>query len=206
MTAFTHEVRPLFAEPLFRATISGAFSAEQIAWLQGLEMVHHSGNYISNNLYVLEQPEMRSAKAAIQEVLDLYARDVMCIPQRLHVTQSWALMQNPNASMQGHSYPNSVLSGLVYYDVLQAPGPNVLFSRHDTYQQIELVPDSDKRNVFNVPTTRVALKQNDVMLFSSRLTHLVEANRTGQVRCSLAFNTFVKGKLGSYREMSELTL
>ena len=49
-------------------------------------------------------------------------------------------------------------------------------------------------------------KQDDVILFSSRLTHMVEPNASNQTRHSIAFNTFVKGKLGNYRDVSELTL
>jgi ectoine hydroxylase-related dioxygenase (phytanoyl-CoA dioxygenase family) len=75
-----------------------------------------------------------------------------------------------------------------------------------TYQQIDLAPDRDRRNVYNSPITRVLPKQDDIILFSSRLTHMVEPNTTGQPRHAIAFNTFVKGKLGQYRDVSELTL
>jgi hypothetical protein len=52
----------------------------------------------------------------------------------------------------------------------------------------------------------VTPKQDDIFVFSSRLTHLVEPNASNQTRHSIAFNTFVKGKLGNYRDVSELTL
>ena len=48
-------------------------------------------NLISENLYIFEEPELESIKNAVQEVLDIYAGEVMCISQRLYVTQCWSL-------------------------------------------------------------------------------------------------------------------
>jgi uncharacterized protein (TIGR02466 family) len=122
------------------------------------------------------------------------------------VTQSWSLINNPNVGMHGHSHSNSILSGSLYYCELPSPPAGMIFTRHVTYQQIDLAPDSDRRNVYNSPITRVLPKQNDVILFSSRLTHMVEPNASSQPRHAIAFNTFVKGTLGRYRDVSELTL
>jgi uncharacterized protein (TIGR02466 family) len=169
-------------------------------------MAGNMENLISENLYIFEEPALKSIRDAIQEVLDIYARDVLCIPQRLYVTQSWSLINNPGVGMHGHSHSNSILSGSLYYCEIPQPPAGMVFTRHVTYQQIDLAPDRDKRNVYNSPITRVLPKQDDVILFSSRLTHMVEPNTSGQPRHAIAFNTFVKGKLGQYRDVSELTL
>ena len=52
----------------------------------------------------------------------------------------------------------------------------------------------------------VTPQRNDLILFSSGLQHFVEPNKTAEPRYSIAFNTFIKGKLGDYRDVSELTL
>jgi uncharacterized protein (TIGR02466 family) len=108
--------------------------------------------------------------------------------------------------MHGHSHSNSILSGSLYYCELPKPGANMVFTRHVTYQQIDLAPDPNKRNAYNAPVNGVVPNQNEVILFSSRLTHLVEPNTSNQPRHSIAFNTFVRGKLGKYRDVSELML
>jgi uncharacterized protein (TIGR02466 family) len=206
MTVVSHEVHPLFVEPYFRANIAGAISPAQIAFIQGLKMVNNMENLISENLYIFEEPELKSIKDAVQEVLDIYARDVMGIPQKLYVTQSWSLTNNPGVGMHGHSHSNSVLSGSLYYCEMPAAPASMIFTRHVTYQQIDLAPERDKRNVYNSPINRLTPRLNDVILFSSRLTHMVEPNMSKQPRHSIAFNTFVKGKLGNYRDVSELVL
>jgi uncharacterized protein (TIGR02466 family) len=206
MTIVSHEVHPMFAEPYFRANIAGTITPEQIAFIKGLKMVGNMENLISENLYIFEEPELKSIKDAVQDVLDIYAREVLCIPQRLYVTQSWSLINSPGVGMHGHSHSNSILSGSLYYCEIPQPAAGMVFTRHVTYQQIDLAPDRDRRNVYNSPITRVLPKQDDIILFSSRLTHMVEPNTTGQPRHAIAFNTFVKGKLGQYRDVSELTL
>jgi uncharacterized protein (TIGR02466 family) len=206
MTVVSHEVHPLFVEPYFRANIAGAISPQQIEFIQSLKMVNNMENLISENLYIFEEPELKSIKDAVQEVLDIYSRDVMCIPQRIYVTQSWSLTNNSNVGMHGHSHSNSVLSGSLYYCELPSPPASMVFTRHVSYQQIDLAPEPGKRNIYNSPINRITPRPNEVLLFSSRLTHMVEPNRSSQPRHAIAFNTFVKGKLGNYRDVSELAL
>ena len=206
MPVASHEVHALFAEPYFRANIAGSISPAQIAFIKRLKMVNNMENLISENLYIFEEPELKSIKDAIQEVLDIFARDVMGITQRLYVTQSWSLTNNAKVGMHGHSHSNSILSGSLYYSELQEPPANMVFTRHVSYQQIDLAPEFDRRNIYNSPINRITPKQNDVILFSSRLTHMVEPNATNHPRHAIAFNTFVKGKLGKYRDVSELEL
>ncbi|MFT6045148.1 MAG: hypothetical protein ACI9WC_000847 [Arenicella sp.] len=204
--AIEFDVKPLFAEPIFRCDVSSAISAEQISFIQNLVMVNNQANLISENLYLFEEPEMASIKAAVQEALDTYASEVLCIPQQLYVTQSWSLINNPTIGMHGHSHSNSVVSGSLYYCDLPEPNANMVFNRHRGYQQLELSPDRQKRNIYNTTANSVEPKQGEIILFSSGLQHLVEKNKSAQPRYSIAFNSFIKGKLGSYRDVSELTI
>ena len=206
MTSIDYEVQPLFAEPFLRADIGNAITNEQVEFIKNLKMVHNQQNLISENLYIFEEPELASIKEAVQEVLDIFAKEVMGIPQKLYVTQSWSLVNHPNVGMHGHSHSNSLISGSLYYTDLPAPVSNMIFDRHRTYQQLELTPERDKRNIFNTKMNVVTPQRNDLILFSSGLQHFVETNRSSEPRYSIAFNTFIKGKLGDYRDVSELTL
>ena len=206
MPVASQDVFPMFVEPYFRANIAGTITPQQIAFIKNLKMVNNPENMISENLYIFEEPELKSIKDTVQEVLDIYAREVLCIPQKIYVTQSWSLVCMPNAGMHGHSHSNSILSGSLYYCELPDPPSSMVFTRHTNYQQIELPPEPGKRNIYNSPINRVTPRQDDILLFSSRLTHLVEQNRSGQPRHSIAFNTFIKGQLGDYRAVTELKL
>jgi uncharacterized protein (TIGR02466 family) len=201
-----YEMQPLFAEPLFRASIGHAISEEQINYIKNLKMLQNQSNYISDNLYIFEEPELKSIKDAVQEALDIYADKVMGITQKLYVTQSWALINHPNIGMHGHSHSNSIVSGSLYYTELPTPPSNMVFDRHRGYRQLELNPVREKQNLFNTPINVVQPKTNDVVLFSSGLQHFVETNTSNVPRFSVAFNTFIKGELGNHRDVSVLKL
>lgn len=206
MPATDYEVRPLFAEPYFRTSIGEAISEDQIAFIKSLKMVKNQTNLISENLYIFEEPELKRIKEAVHQALNLFAREVMGIPQELYVTQSWSLVNPPGAGMHGHSHSNSLISGSLYYCDLPEPPSRMIFERHNSYQQLELAPSPDKNNIYNTRRNIVEPKKDEVVLFSSGLSHFVEANQSDQPRYSIAFNSFIRGKFGSYRDVSELTL
>ncbi|MEO0425048.1 MAG: putative 2OG-Fe(II) oxygenase, partial [Pseudomonadota bacterium] len=97
-------------------------------------------------------------------------------------------------------------SGSLYYCDLPAPVASMIFDKHNNYQQLDLHPGKAKRNIYNTPMNVVTPEAADLILFSSALQHFVETNNAGEPRHSIAFNSFVRGKLGNYRDVSELTL
>jgi len=206
MTTSNYGVHPLFSEPYFKASIGHAITEKQISFLKNLKMIKNQTNQISENLYIFEEPELKSIKDAVQEALDIYAREVMGIPQKLYVTQSWSLINPPEVGMHGHSHSNSVVSGSLYYCDMPEPVSGMIFDKHSAYQQLQLTPGGGKVNIYNTTKNRIQPKKNDLILFSSSLVHYVETNLSNQPRYSLAFNTFIKGKLGDYRDVSELIL
>ncbi len=201
-----YKVEPLFAEPIFRADISHAISDEQVAYIQNLQMVQNRENLISENLYIFNEPELQSISDAVQEALDVYANEVMGLSNQVYVTQSWSLVNQPRIGMHGHSHSNSVVSGSLYYTDLPTPVAGMIFDKNRTYQQLELTPEPNKQNIFNTPLNIIKPKKGEVVLFSSSLQHYVEVNESTAPRHSIAFNTFIRGKLGNYRDVSELTL
>ncbi|MFB0611073.1 TIGR02466 family protein [Aurantiacibacter poecillastricola] len=199
-----YTVKPLFAEPYFVTSIAGAITAEQVAFIQSLKMNRNQVNHISDDLYIFRHPELASIAKAVDGALQTFATEVMGIAQRLEVTQSWALMNPPGVGMHGHTHSNSLVSGSLYYAPLPDPPGNMIFERHNTYRQLELAVDNERTNIYNAPRNAIVPKEGDLVLFSSSLQHYVEPNQTKQDRHSIAFNSFVRGKIGSFRDVSEL--
>ncbi|GAA0853808.1 TIGR02466 family protein [Aliiglaciecola litoralis] len=206
MTIQNFDVQPLFAIPYFRANLSHAISKEQIEYIKSFKMLPNQQNMISENLSIFEDPKLASIKKAVQEALDIYAKEVMGIEQKLYVTQSWSLINNPNIGMHTHSHSNSIVSGSLYYAELPAPVSRMVFDKHTTYRQLVINPSNDKQNIYNTPINVVTPQTHDILLFPSELTHQVEPNLSDKPRYSIAFNCFVKGKLGDLRDVSQLTL
>ena len=61
-------------------------------------------------------------------------------------------------------------------------------------------------NLWNSETWWYPVKAGDIILFPSSLTHMVETKEGDNTRVSLAFNVFVKGKLGDNYRLTELIL
>ncbi len=206
MAITNHEVHPLFIEPYFKANIGDTLSDDQITYLKNLDMIPNQMNLISENLYIFEEPELKSLKDTVQEALDIFATEVMGISQKLYVTQSWTLINHPNIGMHGHTHSNSVISGSLYFADMPLPNAGMMFERHRTYQQISLMPEQGKVNLYNTAKNILLPEKNDLFLFSSSLQHYVDANMSDQPRHSIAFNTFVKGTIGDHRDVSALNL
>lgn len=205
-TQAQYEVQPLFADPIFRMSLSHIITPANEAFIKSLPMQQNQVNLISDNLYIFELPELANIKKAIHEALAVYARDVMGIANELYVTQSWSLINPPGVGMHGHTHSNSIISGSLYYTDLPDPPSNMVFDRYKTYRQIELAVDDRRRNIYNSHYHAITPRKHELILFSSDFQHFVDTNRASTDRHSIAFNTFVKGKIGNFRDVSELTL
>ena len=206
MTIKNFEVQPLFATPYFRGSLAEYITDEQVAFIKSLTMQQNQTNLISENLYIFEEPELAQIKAGVQEALDVFAKEVMGIEQKLYVTQSWSLINNPGIGMHTHAHSNSLVSGSLYFTDLPEPVSRMVFDKNIMYRRIELNPMPDRQNIYNTPVNTVTPKKHDILLFPSELNHLVEPNQSAVPRHSIAFNCFIRGSLGNYRDVSELRL
>lgn len=201
-----YTVKPLFAEPYFVTNIMDAISAKQVDFINSVTMRKNQMNHISEELYLFDRPELKSVKKAVHEALDTFAREVLGIDHRLAVTQSWALMNPPGVGMHAHTHSNSLVSGSLYYAPLPENSGNMVFERTNGYRQIEMRVADDRTNIYNAPRNAVVPKQGDVVLFSSAILHYVDVNNSQEDRHSIAFNTFPRGTIGDFRDVSELKL
>ena len=94
------------------------------------------------------------------------------------------------------------MSGVFYPDCDQKVDSINFFN--EVYKQI--VPHPKEFNGFNSRTFTLPLKTGDIVLFPSSLTHMVETKKGNNTRTSLAFNTFMKGTMGSKSGLTELIL
>lgn len=198
------EIQTLFATPLARLDISEALDSAQVAYIMNLPMIRNQQNMISEDLYIFKHPELKKLATAVQTALTGYAKYVMGIEQDIVITQSWALLNQPGVGMHAHAHSNSIVSGSVYYAPLPEPVSRVVFDKHTHYQQIEMRPAPGHENIYNTPRNVITPRQGEVIMFPSDLNHMIESNGSQAERRAIAFNSFVKGTIGDYRDVSEL--
>jgi uncharacterized protein (TIGR02466 family) len=169
-------------------------------------MEQNSQNLISKHRYILNKPELETLSRGIQKYLDIYSSEIMGIKEKLYITQSWSLINEPGIGMHAHAHSNSLVSGSFYYEEMPEPVSPMVFQRYNNYQPFKFVVVDEKKNEFNTSDAYVSMKKGNLFLFPSDLQHHIEPNQSDKPRYSIAFNCFIRGTLGVYQDANELHL
>lgn len=199
------EIIPLFPVAVLRTFINHQFTKKEIEFLKNCNanVYSNEGNTTSKERYVLNNPEMTSLKLKIQSVVNYYIKNIILLkPEvQIYITQSWLNFTSKNQYHHKHAHPNSFLSGVFYIDA----GSEDEITFHKTgYTQISVEPK--EWNTWNSSLWWIPIKTGELLLFPSSLEHSVKIKKQKNNRCSLAFNTFLKGHIGDFETLTELTL
>ncbi len=82
--------------------------------------------------------------------------------------------------------------------------PSIRF--HRTLQMFALDFKFDSLNEFNASAREFDPVQGMLMLFPSLLEHDVEKNTSDRMRTSISFNTYVRGKVGGRKQLTEVLI
>ena len=153
------------------------------------------GNLMSNNNYILNEPEMVNLKKFVTDQLGEYVEQVYkpISPVEIFVTQSWINWTKKGEYHHKHAHPNSFLSGVFYMST--DPATDTITFWCTEYKQLQLKPKTF--DIFNADSWSFSVKQGDIIIFPSSLTHSVNDVVSENVRISIAFNSFIKGAFGS---------
>jgi uncharacterized protein (TIGR02466 family) len=197
-----YNVVPLFSSPVFNTDIE-PIPENVLKFMSEIpyERMFIGNGWYSYDKYVLNKSELSWLKTQIMDALNIYVRNVLCVTDNItfEMTNSWVVKHDKGDWGQSHIHTNCVLSGVVYLDVDEKSG-DIVFNR-DTIQQ-NLFPNAidiefSEWNVFNSRKWRFQPHNNQVFFFPSSLLHSIEPNESENIRTSLAFNFFPKGKLGA---------
>jgi len=203
-----YEIQPLFPKPLYKSKVDVGLTEESIDFIKNQKTFENPSNLISINKSLLENPILEKLNEAIHIHLNIFLKEIMGVKDCVaYITQSWSLVNMPGHGMHEHSHSNSLISGSYYFTDMPDPGSDMVFNRYVGNQSI-LKPNLDegKINYYNMPDMPVQMEKHDLFLFPSDVSHQIEKNRSSKPRYSIAFNSFVRGKLGHYDYANLLTL
>ena len=193
----------LFPTPVMFNDISRDFTKKELTFINSHSKAtnRNVGNTVSNNSYILEEPEMKDLKKFITEQLNEYVKRVYKpkFPAKAFVTQSWLNWTKKGEFHHKHEHPNSFISGVLYISTDSTKG-KITFHKSE-YRQLQL--DTDTFDVMNSDSWWFNVKTGGIVMFPSSLTHHVEDVLADDVRVSLAFNSFIKGTLGNNQSLTE---
>ena len=171
------------------------------------EGMHKSyGNSISNNSYIFNG-KLKKIKQFCEEQLKIYVKEVINPKEELdfYITQSWLNITKPGEHHHEHSHQNSLISGVFYISTVE--DDKITFTDPSSKMKQLIHLEQEEFNSWNSTNWFFTVNNNELVLFPSWLCHRVRVNEKATTDIiSLSFNTFIKGTLGTERNLTELIL
>ena len=202
-------IHSIFPTPVYYTKIDRGFTKQELQFVneQKKHCNKNDGNINTKDNYILNRKEFKNINKILTEHCQKYLDTVICPKDniKLYITQSWLNYTDANQFHHKHEHPNSVVSGVLYFD-LDIKNDKILFSHSKGYQQISPEINNKKFNLWNSTTWFFPVETGNLIMFPSSTTHQVETKQGDNTRISLAFNTFYKGSVGSNSRLTELIL
>jgi uncharacterized protein (TIGR02466 family) len=204
------KVFSLFPTPLYVTTFEGDISKE-VEYFDSLPMKetpNSSYGEISYNSYVLDNPVCDRLKVFFANAFKDFATNIMRYNYSdLEFAQSWITYKRPGQFHKAHTHPNTLLSGVFYYDI--QPGDTaIVFSKEvKSFNRPYIEPsllDDYQNHPFSQEEIYFTPSQNNFIIFPSYLVHGVPPNKTSRVRKALGVNVLPKHTLGDRETISEI--
>ena len=200
-------IESLFPIPIYRNNIDRPFTKQELIFVteQKKHCLNNEGNINTKDNYILNRKEFKNIKKFLDKCCKDYLEKII-FPKNnieLYITQSWLNYTEANQYHHKHEHPNSVISGVLYFDC-DKKNDKIKFTNPRSYQQIK--PEIKDFNMWNSDTWWFALETGQLVMFPSSTTHQVDTKQGNNTRISLAFNTFYKGTLGLNKELTELII
>jgi uncharacterized protein (TIGR02466 family) len=199
-------VQEIFPTPIYFSKINREFSKEELSFIKKTKskVYKNAGNTTSSDTYILNNKIFKNLKKEIDLIVEDYFNKVISPIDGIkpYITQSWLNYTEKNQYHHMHEHTNAIVSGVLYID------SNEKFDKIKFFKggYTTIVPEIKKFHALNSTSWWFSVKTKDVILFPSSLTHMVETKQGDNTRISLAFNVFVKGKLGNEKGLTELIL
>ena len=204
------KIQNLFPTPIYMTNMDRPFTKQELKFveIQKNYTTKNEGNVSSIDNYILNRKELKNIKKIIDTACEDYLQKIICPKEKnlkLYITQSWLNYTEENQYHHRHEHPNSVVSGVLYFDSDKA-NDMIKFFSHVKYQQIKPEIDDNKYNIWNAGSWWFPVETGQLVMFPSSTTHQVNIKKGTNTRISLAFNTFYKGTIGLNRKLTELIL
>ena len=201
-------INNLFPTPIYTTKIDRGFTKQELQFVneQKEHCSKNNGNINTKDSYILNRKQFKNIKKFLDKCCKDYLDTIICPKNNIeiYITQSWLNYTEANQYHHQHAHPNSVVSGVFYFDS-DIKNDKILFTKGG-YQQISPKIDKEKFNLWNSSTWFFPVETGNLFMFPSSTTHQVETKKGNNTRISLAFNTFYKGSVGSNDLLTELIL
>ena len=199
----THNLWPI---PVYEAEIPVKQEWKDFVINLEYERTHIGNSDISKNRNIFDK--MTDLKNEINVHCENYLRKYLFVKNsaKFYFLNSWANIHHPKDESQIHYHGNSLISG-VYYPIFPKNSGNLVLHKSNAYNNLFhhcITLEFDEHSNITAQKYILDVTEGMIVIFPSHLEHSVEKNKSNEIRYSIAFNLFVKGKFG--REEYELEI
>ena len=202
------EVYPVFAKPIAKFEYNLTEEIQNFLTNAQTRSETEDPRYggVSANTMIMREPILKDFREAVLSVALEFSRDLLGIDTMEMIDVcSWITIKRPGQHHTPHYHPNSVISGVYFFDDHLENMPLIFEESsvicNDFILRPKYILNPDVPFPHNAPRP-VPVKKGDVVLFPSYLKHSVMPNNTPFNRYSLAFNILPKEGLGNSGELT----
>ena len=187
-----------FPQPIFRYKVDNykTFNKELEEYIYKLKEEDNEGVVRSNRGGWHSKSFKVREKGTIQnrftQELSKYIFDVIqtygwkCVPERVVVSEMWAIINKPRDFNVIHTHPNAYLSAAYYVKAPEKAGRFVIenplsVARHS-------YPAHATKTEYNIKAAALDIEEGDLLLFPAYLPHKVNENKSDKDRIVISFN------------------
>jgi uncharacterized protein (TIGR02466 family) len=200
-------IHSIFSTPIYISKLNRELTSQELKFIEENKklFLKNEGNISSKNNYILNEKPFLNLKKELDLKVKNYFEKVISPSNNIipYITQSWLNYTETNQYHHKHEHPNSLVSGVFYINCHEELD-KIKFFKKDIYQTIK--PEIKNWNVWNSEAWSFVVKTQDIIMFPSSLTHMVENKEGTNTRISLAFNVFIKGTVGDEKNLTKLVL
>jgi len=200
-------IHSIFSTPIYISKLNRELTSQELKFIEENKklFLKNEGNISSKNNYILNEKPFLNLKKELDLKVKNYFEKVISPANNIipYITQSWLNYTETNQYHHKHEHPNSLVSGVFYINCHEELD-KIKFFKKDIYQIIK--PEIKNWNVWNSEAWSFVVKTQDIIMFPSSLTHMVENKEGTNTRISLAFNVFIKGTVGNEENLTKLVL
>ena len=192
------EILKYFPQPIFKYKVENykTFNKELEEYVYKLREEDNEGIVRSNRGGWHSNPFKVREKGSIQnrftQELSKYIFDVIqtygwkCVPERVVVSEMWAIINKPRDFNVIHTHPNAYLSAAYYVKAPEKAGRFVIenplsVARHS-------YPAHATKTEYNIKAAALDIEEGDLLLFPAYLPHKVNENKSDEDRIVISFN------------------
>lgn len=197
---------PLFSVPVLYIYETGRILSDyETNIINSLEEEQNLNN-VSKNTKVLDIPNLANLKEFCQDHINLYAKEVCGVSDNFYITNSWTTKNYTNVEHHKHSHPNSIFSGVYYFQAEENCSPLILHYKSPIFKDFNLEYHYNDYTMFNSNSWSFPIKTGSLIIFPSWVIHSSPPNTSPQDRRLVGFNSFVKGSFGDFNYCSDLEI